>query len=82
MAALLHDVIEDFAIPCRFGQTFWGYRGRFGRRRVSKLDKIKFSNKEEAQVENFRKMVLAMVEDIRVILKKSNLLTALTTCAP
>ena len=37
---------------------------------VSKLDKIHFSSKQEAQVENFRKMLMAMVQDIRVILIK------------
>lgn len=37
---------------------------------VSKLDKLKFRDRKEAQAENFRKMVLAMVQDIRVILIK------------
>ena len=70
MAALLHDVIEDTSytradLAKHFGDTVADLVEG-----VSKLDKIKFSNKEEAQVENFRKMVLAMVEDIRVILIK------------
>ncbi|MCD4630243.1 HD domain-containing protein, partial [Proteus mirabilis] len=37
---------------------------------VSKLDKLKFRDKKEAQAENFRKMIMAMVKDIRVILIK------------
>ncbi len=37
---------------------------------VSKLDKLKFRDKKEAQAENFRKMIMAMVQDIRVILIK------------
>ena len=70
MAALLHDVIED----THYSQE--DLADNFGDvvaelvEGVSKLDKIKFSNKEEAQVENFRKMMMAMVQDIRVILIK------------
>ncbi len=70
MAALLHDVIED----THFSQQ--DLADSFGNvvaelvEGVSKLDKIRFSNKEEAQVENFRKMMMAMVQDIRVILIK------------
>ena len=69
-AALLHDVIEDTPtlkeeINTRFGaevaQLVDG---------VSKLTQIKFKSRAEAQAENFRKMVLAMVEDIRVIMVK------------
>lgn len=70
MAALLHDVIEDTPV------TKEELADQFGRtvaelvEGVSKLDKIKFSSKEEAQIENYRKMIMAMVEDIRVILIK------------
>lgn len=70
MAALLHDVIED--TPA----TFQDMERRFGKtvaelvEGVSKLDKIKFRDKKEAQAENFRKMIMAMVQDIRVILIK------------
>src|SRR5579859_392595 len=69
-AALLHDVIEDTPtlkeeLLTRFGpevaQLVDG---------VSKLTQIKFKSRAEAQAENFRKMVLAMVEDIRVIMVK------------
>ncbi|STS78857.1 GTP pyrophosphokinase [Klebsiella pneumoniae] len=45
---------------------------------MSKLDKLKFRDKKEAQAENFRKMIMAMVQDIRVILIK--LADRTTTC--
>jgi len=70
IAALLHDVIEDTPVTQdqlaeQFGQTV----GELVEG-VSKLDKLKFRNKEEAQAENFRKMMMAMVQDLRVILIK------------
>jgi RelA/SpoT family (p)ppGpp synthetase len=70
MAALLHDVIEDTDyskedLSLAFGETVAELVEG-----VSKLDKIKFSSKQEAQAENFRKMLMAMVQDIRVILIK------------
>lgn len=70
MAALLHDVIEDTSqskedLSREFGDTVADMVEG-----VSKLDKIHFSSKQEAQAENFRKMMMAMVQDIRVILIK------------
>ncbi|CDG19851.1 Guanosine-3',5'-bis(diphosphate) 3'-pyrophosphohydrolase [Xenorhabdus poinarii G6] len=70
MAALLHDVIEDTPatfqdIEQLFGSTVAGLVEG-----VSKLDKLNFRDKKEAQAENFRKMIMAMVQDIRVILIK------------
>ena len=70
MAALLHDVIEDTHydkddLVEEFGETIAELVEG-----VSKLDKIQFSSKQEAQAENFRKMMMAMVQDIRVILIK------------
>lgn len=70
MAALLHDVIEDTEyskedLSLAFGETVAELVEG-----VSKLDKLKFSSKQEAQAENFRKMLMAMVKDIRVILIK------------
>ncbi len=70
MAALLHDVIEDTEttkdeLAEQFGSTVAELVEG-----VSKLDKLKFDNKEEMQAENFRKMILAMTKDIRVILIK------------
>lgn len=69
-AALLHDVVEDTHISKaeiseRFGESVADLVDG-----VSKLDKIKFQTQEEAQAENFRKMLLAMARDVRVILIK------------
>ena len=69
-AALLHDVMEDTAvtkgeISKRFGQPVAELVDG-----VSKLDRIEFETHEEAQAENFRKMLLAMARDVRVILIK------------
>ncbi|AWB66811.1 guanosine-3',5'-bis(diphosphate) 3'-diphosphatase [Saccharobesus litoralis] len=69
-AALLHDVIEDTDLTKddlaeQFGQTVADLVEG-----VSKLDKIHFRSKQEFQAENFRKMMMAMVQDIRVILIK------------
>lgn len=70
MAAILHDVIEDT------GTAKEQLAGEFGAEvadlvdGVSKLTQIKFETHAEAQAENFRKMLLAMVRDIRVILVK------------
>jgi (p)ppGpp synthase/HD superfamily hydrolase len=70
MAAILHDVIEDTGtakeqIAKRFGETIAEMVDG-----VSKLTNIQFESKAEAQAENFRKMMLAMTRDIRVILIK------------
>ncbi|MCB1936720.1 MAG: bifunctional (p)ppGpp synthetase/guanosine-3',5'-bis(diphosphate) 3'-pyrophosphohydrolase [Nitrosomonas sp.] len=69
-AALLHDVVEDTHISKeeiseRFGEPVAELVDG-----VSKLDKIKFQTQEDAQAENFRKMLLAMARDVRVILIK------------
>ena len=69
-AALLHDVMEDTAITKnqiaeRFGQVAADLVDG-----VSKLDRIEHQSFEEAQAENFRKMLLAMARDVRVILIK------------
>ena len=70
IAAMLHDVIEDTgidreAIEGQFGETVANLVDG-----VSKLNKIEFSTRAEAQAENFQKMALAMAKDIRVILVK------------
>jgi guanosine-3',5'-bis(diphosphate) 3'-pyrophosphohydrolase len=70
MAALLHDVIEDTDITKDQLAELFGHTVAELVEGVSKLEKLKFDNKEELQAENFRKMVLAMVQDIRVILIK------------
>ena len=70
MAALLHDVIEDTPyteeqLTEEFGQSVAEIVDG-----VSKLDKLKFRTRQEAQAESFRKMILAMTKDIRVVLIK------------
>jgi GTP pyrophosphokinase/guanosine-3',5'-bis(diphosphate) 3'-pyrophosphohydrolase len=70
MAALMHDAMED----C--GVTKVELIERFGAATadlvdgLTKLDKLQFSTKEESQAESFRKMLLAMARDVRVILIK------------
>jgi GTP diphosphokinase / guanosine-3',5'-bis(diphosphate) 3'-diphosphatase len=69
-AALLHDVMEDTTV------TKTEITEKFGKLvaelvdGVSKLDRIEFQTQEQAQAENFRKMLLAMARDVRVILIK------------
>ncbi|WP_077339849.1 bifunctional GTP diphosphokinase/guanosine-3',5'-bis pyrophosphate 3'-pyrophosphohydrolase [Pseudocolwellia agarivorans] len=70
MAALLHDVIEDTSTTKKELADLFGDTVAELVEGVSKLDKLKFDNKEQMQAENFRKMILAMVQDIRVILIK------------
>lgn len=70
MAALLHDVIEDTAVTYQEIEQLFGESVAELVEGVSKLDKLKFRDKKEAQAENFRKMIMAMVQDIRVILLK------------
>jgi RelA/SpoT family (p)ppGpp synthetase len=70
IAAILHDVMEDTPtlkdeITTRFGQEVAELVDG-----VSKLDQIQFKSRAEAQAESFRKMLLAMVRDIRVIMVK------------
>ncbi|UVW27859.1 bifunctional (p)ppGpp synthetase/guanosine-3',5'-bis(diphosphate) 3'-pyrophosphohydrolase [Massilia sp. H6] len=70
MAALLHDVIEDQDVKKddlveRFGAQVANLVDG-----LSKLEKIEFQSQVEAQAENFRKMLLAMASDVRVILIK------------
>jgi RelA/SpoT family (p)ppGpp synthetase len=70
MAALLHDVVEDTRISIEEIAEKFGSKVAELVEGVTKLTKIRFETKAEAQAENFRKMMLAMVEDIRVILIK------------
>src|SRR5258705_1370192 len=70
MAALLHDVVEDTPttkteIAKRFGKAVAELVDG-----VSKIDRIEFATLQHAQAENFRKMLLAMARDVRVILIK------------
>ena len=82
-AALLHDVVEDTP------STADDIKKKFGSQvaklvdGLSKLDKIHFENDTEAQAENFRKMLLAMSQDVRVILiKLADRLHNMQTLAP
>ncbi|OOF60278.1 bifunctional GTP diphosphokinase/guanosine-3',5'-bis pyrophosphate 3'-pyrophosphohydrolase [Rodentibacter myodis] len=70
MAALLHDVIEDTLYTEEQLKEEFGASVAEIVDGVSKLDKLKFRTRQEAQVENFRKMILAMTRDIRVVLIK------------
>jgi GTP diphosphokinase / guanosine-3',5'-bis(diphosphate) 3'-diphosphatase len=69
-AGLLHDAVEDTPV------TTADITARFGEQvahiveGVTKIDKIQFANKEDRQAENVRKMLLAMVSDVRVVLIK------------
>ena len=80
IAALLHDVLEDTPI------TFEELAAEFGEdvahvvEGVTKLTRVQYSTLEENQMENLRKMLLAMARDIRVILISSPI--GCTTCAP
>jgi GTP pyrophosphokinase len=69
-AALLHDVIEDTPTAKEQIQKQFGPEIAALVDGVSKLDQLSFTSRAEAQAESFRKMMLAMVEDIRVILVK------------
>ena len=70
MATLLHDVIEDTLMSLEELHTLFGEEVAALVDGVTKLTKIKFESRAEAQAENFRKMILAMVKDIRVIIVK------------
>ena len=69
-AALLHDVIEDTPTAKDEIAQIFGAEIASLVDGVSKLEKLNFNSRSELQVESFRKMMLAMVQDIRVILLK------------
>ena len=70
MATLLHDVFEDTSVNAEELTHLFGEEITALVEGVTKLTKIKFESRAEAQAENFRKMVMAMVKDIRVIIVK------------
>jgi RelA/SpoT family (p)ppGpp synthetase len=70
VAGILHDVIEDTGTPKELVISEFSEEVGELVDGVSKLTQIKFESHAEAQAENFRKMMLAMVKDIRVILVK------------
>ena len=69
-AGLLHDVVEDTLTTIERIQELFGPDVAHVVEGVTKISAITFSSSEERQAENFRKMLLAMVDDIRVILVK------------
>jgi RelA/SpoT family (p)ppGpp synthetase len=69
-AALLHDVVEDTFLKLEEIESDFGPGVAALVNGVTKLTQIQFKSKAEAQAESFRKMMLAMVDDIRVILIK------------
>ena len=70
IAALLHDVVEDTEVTTKQVAEKFGNPVAELVEGLSKLDRIKFETHEDAQAENFRKMLLAMARDVRVILIK------------
>lgn len=70
IAALLHDVVEDTFLTEDDVKREFGNVVKELVYGVTKLDKLRFHDYREAQAENFRKMILAMIQDIRVILIK------------
>src|SRR5437660_646452 len=69
-AGLLHDVVEDTLTTIERIQELFGSEVAHVVDGVTKISAIPFSSSEERQAENFRKMLLAMVDDIRVIIVK------------
>jgi guanosine-3',5'-bis(diphosphate) 3'-pyrophosphohydrolase len=70
VAALLHDTVEDTAAELEEIEARYGSSVRLLVDGVTKLDGIQFTSRDEAQAENYRKMVVAMAADVRVILIK------------
>ena len=69
-AGLLHDTIEDTESSVEDIRNIFGQEIAFLVESLTKISRIEFTTREEAQAENFRKMILAMAEDIRVVLIK------------
>ncbi len=69
-AGLLHDTIEDTLATAEELQEMFGEEVYHLVEGVTKISQIKFSSREESQAENYRKMILAMSKDIRVVLIK------------
>ena len=69
-AGLLHDAVEDTPVTTDEIYEKFGEQVAHIVEGVTKLDKIQFANREDAQAENIRKMLLAMVTDVRVVIIK------------
>ncbi|WP_051904355.1 RelA/SpoT family protein [Hippea jasoniae] len=70
IAALLHDVLEDTETTEEEIKELFGEDVLFLVKALTKISQIKYKNREEKQADNFRKMIVAMASDIRVILIK------------
>ena len=70
IGALLHDVVEDTAATADEIEERFGAEVRVLVEGVTKLSKIQFASREEAESENYRKMILSMASDIRVVVIK------------
>jgi GTP diphosphokinase / guanosine-3',5'-bis(diphosphate) 3'-diphosphatase len=69
-AGLLHDAVEDTPVTTEDISDQFGEQVAHIVEGVTKIDKIQFANREDRQAENVRKMLLAMVSDVRVVLIK------------
>jgi guanosine-3',5'-bis(diphosphate) 3'-pyrophosphohydrolase len=69
-AGLLHDAVEDTPVTTEDITAKFGEQVAHIVEGVTKIDKIEFANREDRQAENVRKMLLAMVSDVRVVLIK------------
>jgi GTP pyrophosphokinase len=70
VAALLHDVVEDTKVEVEEVRERFGEDAARLVEGVTKLTRIQFASREQAQIENYRKMIVAMAQDYRVILIK------------
>lgn len=70
MAALMHDVVEDTSYSKEDLEEMFGSEVAFLVDGVTKLNQFQYETKEDRQVENYRKMILAMAKDVRVVVIK------------
>ena len=70
IAALLHDVVEDTEYTKEDIETLFGSEVAFLVDGVTKLNQFQYETKEDRQMENYRKMILAMAKDVRVVVIK------------
>src|SRR5678816_3535371 len=70
VAGMLHDVVEDTLTTIDVVRAHFGADVAHIVDGVTKISKLEFSSRAEAEAENLRKMILAMVDDVRVILVK------------
>ena len=70
MAALMHDVVEDTSYSKEDLEKMFGSEVAFLVDGVTKLNQFQYETKEDRQMENYRKMILAMAKDVRVVVIK------------